>query len=104
MRAFLCVLIMLDEIPAVCKAMTLAGVIGFIRVIKDGKPRLFRQLIEVPFCGALAVVGHYGIKAVGLANYEDVSVFIAGCIGVLGSDFVRLIARKFTEARIKGLI
>lgn len=104
MLVFLCVLNMLDEIPAVCKAMTLAGVIGFIRVIKDGKPRLFRQLIEVPFCGALAVVGHYGAKAAGLHNYEDVSVFIAGCIGVLGSDAVRYVARKFTEARIKGHI
>lgn len=93
---------MLDQMPPECKAITLASVMGLIRVIKDGKPRLIRQLIEVPFCGSLALVAGYGVEAFDIPNQEVVSLFIAGCIGALGSDFVRAIARRFTAARIKG--
>lgn len=90
---------MLDQIPALCKAMSMAVVIGFVRVLKDDEPRLIRQLIEVPFCGFIAMAVFYGLKATGLENYEDLSVFLGGAVGVLGSDFVRRLARVVAEQR-----
>lgn len=92
---------MLEQMPALCKAMTLAAVIGFIRVLKDDEPRLIRQLIEVPFCGFIAVAVFYGLKAAGLENYEDLSVFLGGAVGMLGSNFIREIACWIARQKVK---
>lgn len=91
----------IEHAPALCKAVLIAVVMAFIRVSRDDEPRLVRSIIEAIFCGAITVVAFYGVRAVGLSNYEDYAVFAGGCIGMLGSDFVRGMARKIAASRAK---
>lgn len=93
----------IDQVPGMLKAGLFAAVMAFLRVSRDGtEPRLVRRGIESVFCGAITVAAFYGIKALGLDAYEDYGVFAGGCIGMLGSDCVRGLARRFAANKIGG--
>jgi len=92
---------MFEQMPAVLKAVLLAVVVAFLRVSRDEEPRAIRRVLESAFCGAITVAVFYFVKAVGLEGYQDYAVFLGGFIGMLGSDFVRGIARKFASSKIK---
>ncbi|WP_053982269.1 phage holin, lambda family [Marinagarivorans algicola] len=92
---------MFEQMPAVLKAVLLAVVVAFIRVRNDGEPRLIRHVVEAAFCGAITVAIFYLVKAMGLDSYQDYAVFLGGFVGMLGSDFVRGVARKLANSKIK---
>lgn len=88
---------MLDQIPAALKSFLFAAVMAYIRLHRDEEPKPIRQFIESFFCGAIAVTIFYLVKALGLENFEDYAVFLGGAVGMLGSDFIRSIARQLTK-------
>lgn len=92
---------MLEYIPAVWKAVIIAFVLSFLRVSRDGEPRFVIKITESLICGCIAYSVFYFFRAIGIESHEDFAVAFASMIGMLGSDCIRGLAKKYASRHIK---
>lgn len=76
----------------------LAGVLAVLRVLYDGQEtKVVRIGLEAVICGLLTLAASKGISALELS--PDWSVVVGGCIGLMGTEFIRYTARRIVKHR-----
>lgn len=76
----------------------LAAILAVLRVVYDGQEtKVVRIGLEGVICGLLTLATSKGISALGLS--EDWTVVAGGCIGLMGTEFIRYTARRIVRDR-----
>lgn len=76
-----------------------AFVLSFLRTIyiNDGNT-WGRRFLESTICGFITLSATYAIDAMGI--HGDWKYAVAGCIGFLGIDYVRSVAKRFIDKKV----
>lgn len=74
----------------------LAAVLAVLRVLYDGQEtRVVRIALEAAICGLLTLAASKAVSA--LALNQDWSIVAGGCIGLMGTEFIRYTARRLVR-------
>lgn len=74
----------------------LAAVLAILRVLYDGQEtKVVRIALEGAICGLLTLAVSKGVSALALS--DDWSVVAGGCIGLMGTEFIRYTARSWVR-------
>lgn len=91
----------LDFLGPEVRAGIMAAIIALLRIMYDNKEKKWRRrILETLLCGALAYTLSSGLSYFNLP--PDMSIFVGGCMGFLGVDFVREKAQLFVNRKLDG--
>lgn len=74
----------------------LAAILAVLRVLYDGQEtKVVRIGLEGAICGLITLAASKAISAMALS--QDWSVVAGGCIGLMGTEFIRHTARRLVQ-------
>lgn len=80
-------------------APILSFVLAFLRTIyQDQEPRWVRRFLESAICGLITLSSGFAIDAMGV--HGDWKYAVAGGIGFLGTEYIRIVAVKFINKNV----
>jgi len=85
--------------PGAWGSAIMAAVLSALRVLGDNQSNKWQRLaLETPTAGCIGLLAMMAAVEMGLGPWT--AAFIAGMIGHVGTDYVRVLARRFANSRI----
>ena len=82
-------------------APALSFIMAFIRVLyENNEPSWIRRLLESFICGLITLSCGFAVDAIGVSS--DWKYVIGGAVGYFGTDYVKILAQRFFNEKIRG--